>query len=294
MTNMTLGIAKTLQIAVLMFALIAMSTGTALAYIAPAVKVGVKYLDDVLDIAAKISGKTLTPAARKAALSQLRNAAAKHGDNAILAARKGGLELMKVAGKYGDDVWNFASKVPAGARALAMRSKELLPLARRIGSDVLRLEARSPGIAKHVVKSFGDDGVRYFAKHVPAVDASRLIGYAGRANTPATRQMLMDYYKKGGTNFLDKLNWKHIVASGLSASMIISAYKVSDGIQEGLKKVAENSPDTFKETFTHGIDRVTMPIVTPATLLGIGLTVIWLFRYCHRTRRKPITGKQRV
>ena len=200
---------------------------------------------------------------------------------------------MKVAKKYGDDVWKFASKAPAGARALAMRPKELLPLTRRIGTEVLELEAKSPGLTKHVVKNFGDDGVRYFAKHVPANDATRLVGYAGRADNPATRQMLMDYYKKGGTHFLDKLNWKHIMSGGLSVAAITAAYQVSDGIQEGLTTVAESSPETFKETTGHVIDRLTMPVIIPATLFGIGLAAIWLFRYWQRSRRKQIIAKPR-
>ena len=285
MTNTTLRTAKALWIAALVGALMILSTSTVRAYIAPAVKVGAKYLDDVLEIASKVSGKTLTPAGRKLALTQLRNAVAKHGDMAIIAARKGGFELMTVAGKYGDDVWQFAGKVPAGARALAMRPRELLPLTRRIGTEVLELEARSPGMTRHVVKNFGDDGVRYFAKHVPAQDAARLMGYAGKADSPATRQMLLDYYKKGGTHFLEKLNWKQIMAGGLSAAAITAAYQITDGIQEGLTTVAESSPETFHKTASHTINRLTQPFVIPATFLGIGLAVIWLFRYYRRTRK---------
>ena len=269
----------------------ALSVSPARAFTSTALKIGAKYLDDAVEMASKISGKTLTPAARKTAITQLRNAVVKHGDEAILAARKGGLELMAVAGKYGDDVWKFASRTPAGARALAMRPKELLPLTRRIGTEVLELEARSPGMTRHVVKNFGDDGVRYFAKRVPADDATRLVGYAEKADSPATRRMLLDCYKKGGGHFLDKLNWKHIMAGGLSTAAITAAYQVSDGIQEGLTTVAESSPETFKETTAHVINRVTMPFVVPATFFGLGLASIWLFRYYRR--KKPVIGKHR-
>jgi hypothetical protein len=286
MTDITRRFNKVLWVAVLVFAYITLPAVTTRAFIAPAVKVGAKYLDEALEAAAKVSGKTLTPATRKLALTQLRNAAVKHGDEVILAARKGGLELMKVAGKYGDDVWQFASRVPAGARALAMRPKGLLPLTRRIGTEVLQVEAKAPGLAKHVVKNFGDDGVRYFGKHVPAGDATRLIGYAEKADSPATRQMLMDYYKKGGTHFLEKLNWKHIMAVGLSAATITAAYQISDGIQEGLTTVAETSPETFHKTASHAIYRLTQPIVVPVTLFGIGLACIWLFRYYRKTKTK--------
>ena len=288
MTNMPFRITKALRIATLVGALMALSTGASQAYIAPAVKVGAKYLDNALEIASKVSWKTLTPAGRKLALTQLRNTVVKHGDEAILAARKGGFELLAVAEKHGDDVWKFASRVPSGARALAMRPRELLPLTRRIGTEVLELEAKSPGITRHVVKNFGDDGVRYFAKHVPTRDAARLVGYVEKADSPATRRMLLDHYKKGGTLFLEKLKWKQIMAGGLSAGAITAAYQISDGIQEGLMTVAKSSPETFHITASHTIDRLTQPIVVPATFLGIGLASIWLFRYYRKTRKRTV------
>lgn len=285
MTNIILKKTK-IRIAVLLCAWMLLSATTTQAFIAPAVKMSAKHLDVVLEFAAKVSGKTLTPAARKLALTQLRNAVVKHGDEAILVARKGGIELITAAGKYGDDVWKFASKAPEGARALAMHPQELLPLTRRIGTEVIQIEAKAPGLAKQVVRNFGDDGVRYFGKHVPAGDATRLVGYAEKADSTATRQMLLEVYQKGGTHFLDKLSWKHIMAGGLSASMITAAYQISDGVQEGLTTVAENSPETFHKTASHTIDRITQPFVIPATFLGIGLAVIWLFRYYRKTKKK--------
>ena len=287
MTNSTLKKTK-VQIAVLMSAWMVLSAVTTQAFVAPAVKMSAKHLEVVLELAAKVSGKTLSPAARKLALTQLRNAVVKHGDEAILAARKGGLELIAAAGKYGDDVWKFASSTPAGARALAMHPQELLPLTRRIGTEVLQIEAKAPGLAKQVVQKFGDDGVRYFGKHVPAGDATRLVGYAEKADSPATQQMLLEAYKKGGTHFLDKLNWKHIMSGGLSVAMITAAYQISDGVQEGLTTVAENSPETFHKTASHTIDRITQPFVIPATFLGIGLAAIWLFRYYRRAKKKAV------
>jgi hypothetical protein len=286
MEEITPRIRKGFAIVGIIFACGVFSPGSALAVVGPALKAGVAYLDETLEAASKISGRSLSPAYRKIALAQLRNAVAKHGDEAIVAARKGGLELMEVAGKYGDDVWTLASKTPAGARALAMRPQELLPMTRRIGAEVLELEAKSPGLAKHVVKNFGDDGVRHFAGHVPANDATRLVGYANRADNPATRDLLIEAYKKGGADFLDKLNWKHIMATGLSVAAITAAYQVSDGVQEGLITVSEDSPETFHQTSSLAIDRLTAPVVVPAMVLGLGVVCIWLFRYYRKTREK--------
>ncbi len=228
MTTFTSRLHKVLKVAVLVFALVFTASGASHAVIGPALKAGSKFLDDALEAAAKVSGKPLSPAARNLAVSQLRNAAVKHGDEVLLAARKGGLELMEVAGKYGDDVWQFASKVPAGARALAMRPRELLPLTRRIGTEVLQVEAKAPGLTVHVVKNFGDDGVSYFAKHVPADDATRLIGYAEKAESPAVRKALLQAYKKEGKSLFERIPPKLVLATGLTAAMLYGTHRVTE------------------------------------------------------------------
>lgn len=270
---------------------------TAEATVSVAVRGLSQLIDEALNVAAKVSGKALGKAERALALGRLRDAALRYGDDALFAARKGGIELIDAAARHGDDVWRFASKVPSGARALAMRTDELLPLARRMGPEVLEIEARSPGLARHVVGQFGDDAIRYFARSVPQADASKLLGYAAKADSPGTRALLLETYKKGGTRFLEKLDWKHIMATGLSVAMITAAYQTTDGIQEGLKALPEKSPEVFKDTVTHFFDRITLPIVWPAMILGCGLALIWLLRYAlrgMRKDRKQAAGAERV
>ena len=40
-------------------------------------------------------------------------------------------------------------------------------------------------------------------------------------------------------------SWQTIVASGAAAGTVITAYKVSDGVEEGLKTTARNHPEAF-------------------------------------------------
>lgn len=40
-----------------------------------------------------------------------------------------------------------------------------------------------------------------------------------------------------------KVSWKQIAAGGGAASAVIAAYKVSDGVQQGLKRTAEKRPE---------------------------------------------------
>lgn len=263
----------------------------------PAVKVAARYWDEVAGAMAKISGRELAgSAARKALTAQLRTAAAKHGDDIIKAARYGGVELAEAAAKHGDDVWKFAVKCPAGARQLALHTDELLPLARRIGPEVLELEARKPGIARRIFQEFGDDGIRALSK-APAKDLPVLAGYAAKADSPAARSLLLEYYGKTGGKILKKLNWKTIAASGLSVAVITAAYKTADSAGEALETMAEKNPETIKDIMTNGFNRITAPIVWPLTIFGsaialvLGAVIAVRLAWPLMRRTKPGTGR---
>lgn len=243
---------------------------------------------ETLEAAARLSGRAIQPVARKAALATLERAALQHGDDALLAARTGGLELIEAASTHGDDVWRLAAKATPGAtRALALRPAELLPLARRVGPEVLELEARVPGISLQASTHFGDDAVRYFATRVPPQDATRLVGLAAHADSPATRQLLLQTYKQRGTALLDRLDWKTVLATGLSAAMITGAYKVSDGVQEGLTTVARAQPAVFAGVLRDSLLWLTLPLV----MLLAGLAFL-LLRKLGLFQRKPALAQQ--
>ena len=243
---------------------------------APAQSVLVRGAEAALEGAVRVSGPALEPAARKIARESLERAALHVGDDALRAARSGGLELGEAAAVHGDEIWRIAAKAsPEGARALALRPGELLPIARRIGPEVIELEAKVSGLSVHVSQQFGDDAVRYFAVQVPAKDATRLVGLAQRADSQATRELLLNTYKDKGAAFLQRLDWKVVLATGLSTAMITGTYKVSDGIQDGLKKVADSSPSTFADMMTSPVRWLALPTI----LLLLGGVV---FPFLHK------------
>ena len=45
------------------------------------------------------------------------------------------------------------------------------------------------------------------------------------------------------------ISWKTVAAGGVAAGTIISAYKVSNGIEEGIKTVAKEKPEVIPQTF---------------------------------------------
>lgn len=178
----------------------------------------------------------------------------KYGDEIFPLIRRGGIELLEQSVHYGDEFWNLARQVPAGARSLALHAPVLMGLAKRIGPEVLELEARTPGLSARVVQEFGDEGVRLLI-HRPAGDTVRLLGYAKKADSSQTKKLLWDCYKKSpaSANFLDKLNWKHIMATGLSSAAIISAYKVANGLEAGI-----NNPQSGKEIVSSYLSQINL------------------------------------
>ena len=244
-------------------------------FIKNGIHVASRFIDDSLKIAQKVSGKSIGPAARKTAAEQLRLASLRHGDDAIKAVRSGGLELMQAATRYGDDIWKYARAVPAGSRALALHPEKYLPLCRQFGDDILRIEAKAFSAAPKVAQHFGNDGVRYFANHVPPAIIPKLTGLAARAESPAVKKLLLKAYKDKGGKLFNRLNWKNILATGLSASMIIGTYQVSDGIQEGIATVSEKSPEQFRKIIYDMFSFFTTPVKIGFTLLILML----LYRY---------------
>ena len=71
--------------------------------------------------------------------------------------------------------------------------------------------------------------------------------------------------------------WKTVAASGAAAGTVIAAYKVSDGVEEGIKTVAKEKPEVFADT----LSVLTWPI--RCTLLVLFLLVYyWIWKILIR------------
>lgn len=208
------------------------------------VTTAVKTIPEAVEFAAKKSEKVLSPAVRKSAELALEKAVANYGDDVLKTVTHGGLESLEVGAKYGDDFWRLCnSATPDAIRSLALHADDLMPIAKRLGPDFMTLEGKVPGLGAKAVQLFGDDAAKALAK-APADDLAKLIGYAEKADNVETVAHLFKTYQKD-SNFLKHLNWKTIMASGLSLSAITAAYKVSNGVEKGIEIAAEKSPTTF-------------------------------------------------
>ena len=47
-----------------------------------------------------------------------------------------------------------------------------------------------------------------------------------------------------------KVPWQTVAAGGVAAGTVIAAYKISDGVEDGLKTVAEEKPEAFTDSWS--------------------------------------------
>lgn len=214
-------------------------------------------LERVLRDGAKRSGRdAIVGGAKKSAVETLERLAARHGDEALKVVRDGGIELLEAVPKHGDDVFDLAIKAsPAARRAFAREMPELLPIARRVGVDVIELEERVPGMAAKVFSTFGDDGGKLITEMVPTKDIPRLLSYADKADSRATRELLLERYQKEGPSLFDRVPPKFVLASGLTAAMLYGTHRVTeplDAIGDGIRDNEQQLPRAIWAFFVCG------------------------------------------
>jgi len=78
--------------------------------------------------------------------------------------------------------------------------------------------------------------------------------------------------------------WKTVAAGGAAAGTVIAAYKVSDGVEEGIKTVAKEKPEVFADT----LSVLTWPIRWAGFVLFL-LSGCWIAKRLleHKTTSTP-------
>ena len=195
---------------------------------------------EVIELATKKSPLAAEKAASKATCEAIEIGLHLHGTEAYRLVDDLGIDFaQKVAGQGDEAVTLVMSVSPQARRALAHHFSELFPLARRVGPEVLELEAKCPGIARKACSCFGDSAAKQLAQTVPAEDLPRLVKYGQAADSPATKKLLLQRYADEGAKLFQRIPPKLVLASGLSASMLYGTHRgtkpmaaVSDQIQK--------------------------------------------------------------
>jgi len=185
---------------------------------------------EAVEMGLRKSGREATERVARESLEQaVETAVSKYGPEAAQAVADGGVELLEAAGRYGDDLIRIAAEAsPAGRRALALEPGRMLPLVREFGREAVEIEARSPGLSHRVFTSFGADAGRQIARQVPAEDLPRLLKYGERADSPQTRQLLVEAYRSEGPAIFRRIPPALVLASGLTAAMIYGTHRATE------------------------------------------------------------------
>lgn len=70
------------------------------------------------------------------------------------------------------------------------------------------------------------------------------------------------------------VSWKTVAAGGAAAGTVVAAYKLSDGVEEGMKTAAEKAPVTFLSSIT--LSSIILPVI-----LVIGIPLAGFFILTH-------------
>jgi len=229
-------------------------------------------LERVLRESAERSGReVLEGGAKRSAIETLERLSGKYGDDALKIARDGGLELIEAVPRFGDEVFEIAIKIsPAARRALARGIPELLPLAKRVGVEAVELEARTPGLALKTFSTFGDDGGKIVAKSASTEDVPRLLSYGEKADSKATRDLLLAQYQKEGKSIFERIPPKLVLASGLSVSMLYGTHRGTEPFQATGDAIRQNE-GLAKDTI------IQFSLVGAVVVLVLAALLFWRF-----------------
>jgi len=247
-------------------------------------------VEGTLKLAAKASGREIAgTSAEKSLGKSLARLTSVYGDDVLIAVEDGGLELLEAATKYGDDVMEIALKsTPQARRILAMNADALVPLARRVGPEVLELEAKAPGLSAKVFQLFGDDAGKVVAKSVTTDDLPRFYRYGELADSPATRKLWLKAYQLEGRTIFERIPAKLVLATGLTTAMILGASNLTDPPGKAIAEVLANNAGIVESTLNFSI------IIGATVFFLVMVLLLWRFGLMpwHRKKKASVLHLQ--
>lgn len=80
------------------------------------------------------------------------------------------------------------------------------------------------------------------------------------------------------------VSWKTVAAGGAAAGTVIAAYKISDGVEEGMKIAAKEKPEAFADSLSVLTWPVRWAVMIFFLISGCWITKKWLE---HKTTSTP-------
>lgn len=142
-----------------------------------------------------------------------------------------------------------------GAKVLAKNSDDIAyPLIKKVTFETAEHAVTNPKIMQKLVVNYGDDVALSIIKKVPPSEMPKFLRYMDAADSPATRKLFIECYKKEGTEIFKRITPQMVMATGLSASMIYGTYRATTPMvatAESIEKspeVANNSVNKFQDS----------------------------------------------
>lgn len=235
--------------------------------------VSAQAVEFAVEQAARVSGKKIPgTAAKTVATAQVKRLAEKHGTDVLKVVEDSGLELLEAVPKHGDELMQIAMRAsPQARRALALNVDEMLPLTKRVGLDALELEAKVPGLSTHAFQIFGDGAGKVLAKSIPTQDIPRLVKYGEKADSAATKNLLLAKYEIEGPSLFQRIPPQLVLSVGLSTSMLLGTYELS-AVSRAKADVLRDNPEIARDVMNLST------VVWPGVALIIIMLVMWRFR----------------
>lgn len=221
------------------------------------IKGALKTWDEIAKIALKVSGKSASDDAVKAAAKTLSTASGKYGDDVAEAAMHGGIEVAEQTVKHGGGfakiIGDALKMSPTGLREIALHSDDVIKFVGKYGDDVLRI-SKAPGMIERGVplleECLGSNAGRSIKAigGLSAEDIPRTIGAIEKNKSVA--RLFAAHVERFGTHFVDqvfKMNRGQIMAGTLGAAAIVAAVNVTKPYDpEGPKQVRKIAEDLLR------------------------------------------------
>ena len=230
--------------------------------------------DEIAKMALKVSGRELTDDAVKSASKTIEHAAREYGDDVAKASVRGGVEVaeqtMKRGGRFFGVLQKAAQHSDESLRALALNAE-------------LIIFKTSRQMKKAGKKNKRKDNSNNSNNSGPSEDIPRVLGAVEK--NPSVAREFLEHVEKGGKYFVDKVfavNAKQIMAGGLTAAMIVSAFRATAPFVATGEKIKEGPPIDGGGI----VDGMKYSMIILALCVGAALIVYAV--------RKTILAKERI
>ena len=154
-----------------------------------------------------------------------------------------------------------------------------LPILKKAALETTEHTVTNPKIMQKLVVNFGDDAALKIVKNVPQSEMPMFIRYVEAADSPATRKLFVECYKKEGTDIFRRIPPKIIIATGLSAAMLYGTHRATAPMVATAESIEKNPnvANNFVNKSIDGLQGFFLSLFTkPLLLITIVLCILLL------------------